>query len=56
MSRLIHIRRLTSRYGGLILILFHGIGIFLLGGSFREDFVFLTPYNLLLMLVVFIGQ
>lgn len=54
MSRLIHLRRLTSRYGGLILILFHGIGIFLLGGSFREDFVFLTPYNLLLMLVVYL--
>lgn len=48
------IRSFFRKYGGYVLIFFHTIGLFLLGVEWRQNFVFLTPYNLLLMLVVFL--
>ena len=47
-----NIRSFFRKYGGYVLIFFHTIGLFLLGAEWRQNFVFLTPYNLLLMLVV----
>jgi putative membrane protein len=44
----------TRAYGQWVLIFFHTIGLFLLGSSWRHDLVFLTPYNLLLLLGVFL--
>ena len=49
-----NIRSFFRKYGGYVLIFFHTIGLFLLAAEWRQDFVFLTPYNLLLMLVVFL--
>ena len=49
-----NIRSFFRKYGGYVLIFFHTIGLFLLGAEWRQNFVFLTPYNLLLMLVVFL--
>ena len=49
-----NIRSFFRKYGGYVLVFFHTIGLFLLGAEWRQDFVFLTPYNLLLMLVVFL--
>ncbi|MEL0145906.1 MAG: carotenoid biosynthesis protein, partial [Schleiferiaceae bacterium] len=54
MNDLGKIQVLAAKYGGYVLIFFHTIGLFLLGAEWRHDFVFLTPYNLLLMLVVFL--
>jgi len=48
------IRSFFRKYAGYVLIFFHTIGLFLLGADWRQNFVFLTPYNLLLMLVVFL--
>lgn len=54
MNDLGKIQLLAAKYGGYVLIFFHTIGLFLLGADWRQNFVFLTPYNLLLMLVVFL--
>ena len=54
MTDLGKIQLLAAKYGGYVLIFFHTIGLFLLGADWRQNFVFLTPYNLLLMLVVFL--
>lgn len=37
-----------------MIIFFHTIGLFLLGGHWRQDFVFLTSYNLLLLMAVYL--
>lgn len=39
----------AKRYGALIIVVFHVVGLVLLGGSWREDLVVLTPLNLLLL-------
>ena len=51
MQKLIDLSRL---YGQWVLIFFHAIGLFLLGSAWRHDLVFLTPYNLLLLLGIFL--
>ena len=43
------IRLFFKTYAGWILIIFHLVGIALLGGSWRHDLVILTPLNLLLI-------
>ncbi len=48
------IRSFFRRYGGYVIIFFHTIGLFLLGGHWRQDFVFLTSYNLLLLMAVYL--
>lgn len=42
-------RLFFKTYAGWILIIFHLVGIALLGGSWRHDLVILTPLNLLLI-------
>ena len=54
MSDLRKIRLSAANYGGYVLIFFHVIGLFLLAPDWRQDFVSLTPYNLLLMFVIFL--
>lgn len=54
MNKMVEIRLWNARNGGYILVFFHLIGLFLLGSDWREDFVFLTPYNLLLLLAVYL--
>lgn len=39
----------AKRYGALIIVVFHVVGLVLLGGAWREDLVVLTPLNLLLL-------
>lgn len=39
----------AKRYGALIIVVFHVVGLLLLGGPWREDLVVLTPLNLLLL-------
>ncbi len=48
------IRSFFRHYGGYVIIFFHTIGLFLLGGHWRQDFVFLTSYNLLLLMAVYL--
>jgi len=48
------IRSFFRRYGGYVIIFFHAIGLFLLGGHWRQDYVFLTSYNLLLLMAVYL--
>lgn len=48
------IRSFFRRYGGYVIIFFHTIGLFLLGGHWRQGFVFLTSYNLLLLMAVYL--
>lgn len=54
MNKMVEIRLWNVRNGGYILVFFHLIGLFLLGSDWRQDFVFLTPYNLLLLLAVYL--
>lgn len=37
-----------------MIIFFHTIGLFLLGGHWRQDYVFLTSYNLFLLMAVYL--
>jgi len=37
-----------------VIIFFHTIGLFLLGGHWRQDYVFLTSYNLFLLMAVYL--
>lgn len=40
-------------YGALIIVVFHAVGLVLLGGPWRADLVVLTPLNLLLLGVLY---
>ncbi len=50
---MLKIKALIKSYAGWILVLFHVIGLFLLGGEWREELVVLTPFNLLLLAALF---
>lgn len=50
---MLKIKALVKSYAGWILVLFHVIGLFLLGGEWREELVVLTPFNLLLLAALF---
>ena len=49
MNNMLKIKELIKSYAGLILVVFHVVGLFLLGGEWRGQLVVLTPLNLLLL-------
>lgn len=50
---MLKIKALIKSYAGWILVVFHVIGLLLLGGEWREELVVLTPFNLLLLAALF---
>ncbi|MBT5151669.1 MAG: carotenoid biosynthesis protein, partial [Flavobacteriales bacterium] len=51
---MLQIKELIKSYAGWVLVLFHTIGLFLLGGEWRDQLVILTPFNLLLLAGLFL--
>ena len=49
MNNMLKIKELIKSYAGWILVIFHVVGLFLLGGEWRGQLVVLTPLNLLLL-------
>lgn len=54
MLNMLQIKELIKSYAGWVLVLFHTIGLFLLGGEWRDQLVVLTPFNLLLLAGLFL--
>ena len=50
---MLKIKALIKSYAGWILVVFHVIGLLLLGGEWREELVVLTPFNLILLAALF---
>jgi hypothetical protein len=43
MNNMLKIKELIKSYAGWILVIFHVVGLFLLGGEWRGQLVVLTP-------------
>ena len=54
MSNILKINEIGKNYAGWILVIFHVVGLFLLGGEWRDELVYLTPFNLLLLAGLFL--
>ena len=54
MGNILKINEIVKNYAGWILVIFHVVGLFLLGGEWRDELVYLTPFNLLLLAGLFL--
>jgi|TARA_B100000497_G_C7685803_1_gene415638 bisanhydrobacterioruberin hydratase len=47
------IQQLIRTYGGWLLLIIHTVGVVLLGGDWRDTYVFLTPVNLFILALLY---